>query len=207
MRNIVCYRTNTNNDNHRSFIIPRLNSSSSPCNSPRNNRTNIYNIVTDTQCQKSNIIGPEEQKDNPGTKINVSNFYALMTGDNILTIAPGASIEFPNDGVTNNTVITRISATTFNLATVGIYEIFFQVSISEAGQLVIVLNNTEISYTVVSKDTGTNQIIGMSIISTILPESILSINNVAGNSTSLTIPPVASGNNSVYANLIIKQYI
>jgi hypothetical protein len=228
MRNIVCYRTNTNNDNHRRFISPRSprSHSSSPCNSPRNNRGCIYNLVTDTQCRQcekgkdgsdgidgkdgesiTGPPGPPGTPGEPGTKINVSNFYALMKGDNSATIAPGTAIEFPNDGVSNNSIITRISASTFNLATVGIYEIFFQVSITEPGQLVIVLNGTELPYTVIGRATGTTQLVCMTIINTTLPDSILSINNVAANATALLLTSNAGGNNAVSGNLIIKQYI
>lgn len=190
MRNIICYKTNPVNDNHR-YISSNSSNSCDFRPGPR-----IYNIVNDSQCRQGE----------PGTKINVSNFYALMPGDNSATIAPGAPIEFPNDGVTNNTVITRITATRFNLATVGIYEIFFQVSISEAGQLVVVVNDTELPYTCIGRATGTTQISCMTIINTTLPDSILSINNVAANATALTVTPNAGGNNPVSANLIVKQY-
>ena len=43
---------------------------------------------------------------------------------------------------------------------VGIYEIIFQVSINEEAQLVIVVNGTELDYTVVGRARGTTQIIG-----------------------------------------------
>ena len=39
------------------------------------------------------------------------------------------------------------------------------------------MNGTELDYTVVGRATGTNQIIGISIISTNIPNSIISINN------------------------------
>jgi len=214
MRNIVCYTSHQLNNNHRRFTSPRSprSHSTSPCNSPRNNRGCIYNLVADTKSQvgakgDKGATGPEGPPGEPGTKINVSNFYALMPGDNSATITNGSPIEFPNDGVSNNTVITRISASTFNLATVGIYEIFFQVSITEPAQLVIVLNGTEIANTCVGRATGTTQIICMTIINTTLPDSILSINNVAANATALTITNFAGGNNAVSANLVIKQYI
>jgi hypothetical protein len=129
-----------------------------------------------------------------------------MPGDNSATIAPGSAIQFPNDGVSNNSIITRISASTFNLATVGIYEIFFQVSITEPGQLVIVLNNTELSYSCIGRATGTIQLVGMTIINTTLADSILSINNVAANATALLLTPNAGGNNNVSCNLLIKNY-
>jgi hypothetical protein len=47
----------------------------------------------------------------------------------------------------------------------------------------------------------------MSLISTTLPGSILSINNVTGAPSALTVTPVAGGSNPVSANIIIKQYV
>jgi hypothetical protein len=130
-----------------------------------------------------------------------------MPPNNAATIAIGAPINFNNDGPSNNSNISRISATTFNLSSIGLYEIMFQVSINEAAQLVIVINGTELDYTVVGRATGTNQITGISIISTTIPNSVLSINNPIGNTTAITITPNAGGNNAVSANLIIKKYV
>jgi len=90
-----------------------------------------------------------------------------------------------NNGPSNNTSITRLTSSTFNLAFIGIYEITFQISINEAAQLVIVINGTELNYTVVGRATGTNQIIGNSLITTTIPKSILSINNPIGSSNVL----------------------
>ena len=129
-----------------------------------------------------------------------------MPPNNAATIAIGAPINFNQDGPSNNSDITRISATTFNLASIGLYEIIFQVSINEAAQLVIVINGTELDYTVIGRATGANQLIGISIISTIIPNSILSINNPIGNASALTITPIAGGTKAVSANLIIKKY-
>ena len=130
----------------------------------------------------------------------------MMPYDNSSTIAAGSAIEFPNNGPTNNINITRISPSTFNLSAIGIYEIIFNVSITEPGQLIIVINGIEQLYTVVGRATGTSQIIGNSLVSTNIPNSILSINNPLGNSTALTITPIAGGNNTVSAHLIIKEY-
>lgn len=130
-----------------------------------------------------------------------------MPSDNIATIGAGIPVEFPNNGSTNNTSITRLTASTFNLANTGIYEITFQISITEPGQLVVVLDTVEIPYTVVGRATGTDQIIGISLITTIKDNSILSINNPSGNSTALKITPYAGGTHAVSANLIIKQFV
>ena len=108
-----------------------------------------------------------------------------MPPNNAATIAIGAPINFNQDGPSNNSDITRISSTTFNLASIGLYEIMFQVSINEAAQLVIVINGIELDYTVVGRATGTNQLIGISIISTTIPNSILSINNPNRNASSI----------------------
>lgn len=195
-------------NNNRDYTYPMCTTSYryDSYESPMNDRPRIYNFVTNSQNHKIKIceIG---QVGDPGTKINIANFYALMPGDNTATVAAGAPIEFPNDGITNNTVITRLTASVFNLALVGIYEIFFQVSVTEAGQLVMVLNGAEVPYTVVGRATGTSQLVGMSLITTTLPGSILSINNVTGAPAALTITPVAGGTNPVSANLIIKQYV
>lgn len=136
--------------------------------------------------------------------VNFSNFYALMPSDNTSTITAGASVLFPNNGIINGDIV-RINAYQFNLPTIGIYEILFQVSISEAGQLVINLNNIEISNTIFGRATGTTEIVGMALINTTIINSILSINNPVGNPTALTITPIAGGTRPVSAQLIIKQ--
>lgn len=152
------------------------------------------------------LIGTIGNTGPPGVSgiINFSNFFGLMPGDNAATVAAGIPVSFPQDGVTNG-VITRINSTQFNLPNIGVYDIFFQVSFTEPGQLVIVLNNIQDLTTVVGRATGTSQIIGMTLIKTTSINSILSINNAAGNSPALTITPLAGGTNSVSCNLVIKQ--
>jgi hypothetical protein len=129
-----------------------------------------------------------------------------MPPDNSSTIAIGEAINFNQNDPNNNTIITRLTASTFNLELVGLYEIIFQVSINEAAQLVIVVNGVELDYTVVGRATGTNQIIGDCLILTTTPNSILSINNPSENSTVLTLTPLRGGNKALSANLIIKKY-
>jgi len=172
-----------------------------------------YSSHSDNKC-KVGKRGKRGKKDNQGIQgikgisgiMNITNFYSLMPPDNSATIAIGAAINFNQDGPNNNSNITRISSSTFNLELVGIYEIIFQVSINEAAQLVIVINGTELDYTVVGRATGTNQIIGDCLILTTTPNSILSINNPIGSSTALTITPFGGGNKAISANLIIKKY-
>ena len=81
----------------------------------------------------------------------------------------------------------------------------FQVSVNEPGQLVLTLNNTELPYTVTGRATGTGQIVGISLVQTSAINSTLTVRNPAGNSTALTITPLAGGASAVSADLVITQ--
>lgn len=130
-----------------------------------------------------------------------SEFYALMPGDNTATIAAGTLINFPTNGHSNGVII-RSSANEFTLPDVGTYQVNWQVSVSEAGQLGLRLNGTLIASTVVGRATGTSQIVGNTIITTTIPNSLLGVVYPAGNTPALTITPTAGGNSAVTANLI-----
>ncbi|HVA99211.1 MAG TPA: hypothetical protein VNG53_09980 [Bacteroidia bacterium] len=139
-----------------------------------------------------------------GGVLAFAEFYAMMPNDNTATVASGASVEFPQDGPVSGT-ITRLTSNTFQLAAIGTYRVNWQVSISEAGQLDLVLNGTEIPYTVVGRATGTSQITGNCLITTTSVNSILSLNNPSGSSTALTVTPFAGGTNPVSATLVITR--
>ena len=126
-----------------------------------------------------------------------------MPGDNSETIAAGSDVKFPNDGPSFGNDITRLNFYTFNIKSIGIYQILFQVSISEAGQLCIVLNTIQQDYTVVGRATGTSQIVGICLINITLENSTLSVRNPLGEPSELTITPIAGGTNSVSAHLLI----
>jgi hypothetical protein len=128
-----------------------------------------------------------------------------MPGDNSLTIAVGDDVEFPSDGPFLGPDILRVNASRFNLVSIGTYQILFQVSISEAGQLVVTLDNIQIAYTMVGRATGTSQIVGICLIQTENSNSILTIRNPVGNPSALTVTPVAGGPNSVSAHLVITR--
>lgn len=128
-----------------------------------------------------------------------------MPLDNADTVAPGEDVSFPNDGVVFGTSITRLNDTTFNLGEIGTYQVFFQVPVSEAGQLQLALNATPISSTIVGRATGTSDIAGMSIIDTTSINSLLTVRNPDDNATVLTITPNAGGTQPVSAHLIIVR--
>ena len=134
-----------------------------------------------------------------------AEFFALMPPDNGNTVAIGTDVEFPQDGPNSSAgIIARLSATTFNLATIGIYRVSFQVPVTEAGQLILTLDGIDLDYTVVGRATGTSQIIETALIETTVENSIVTVRNPAGNLSALTISPNAGGARSASASLLIE---
>ncbi|MDZ4811053.1 MAG: hypothetical protein SGI99_00360 [Pseudomonadota bacterium] len=133
-----------------------------------------------------------------------ADFFALMFPDNAATVAPGTDVDFPQNGPQSGG-ITRLTADAFNLSAIGTYQVFFQVSITEPGQLLLTLNGADLAYTVVGRATGTSQVTGMALVQTTTINSILTVRNPAGNSTALTVTPLAGGTRLVSAHLVITR--
>ncbi|MET3683737.1 hypothetical protein ABID56_001846 [Alkalibacillus flavidus] len=150
--------------------------------------------------------GPAGPAGPAGGLLSFADFYALMPPDNAATVAPGTDVSFPQDGPTSGTDILRVNDTTFNLAETGIYQVLFQASIAEAGQLILTLNGADLEYTVVGRATGTSQIVGMALVETSVIDSLLTVRNPAGNATALTLTPLAGGTRPVSAHLVITRY-
>ena len=140
-----------------------------------------------------------------GGLLGYADFYALMPGDNAAPVAAGADVAFPQDGPNSETGITRLTADSFNLTDIGTYQILFQVSVTEAGQLMLTLDGTPLPYTVVGRATGASQIVGMAIVQTTLENSVITVRNPAESAAALTITPVAGGALPVSAHLVITQ--
>jgi hypothetical protein len=136
-----------------------------------------------------------------------ADFYALMPPNNPVPVSLGTDVQFPQDGPTSGTgVIVRTSATTFTLSAIGTYQVMFQVSVNEAGQLVLAANGTELPYTVVGRSTGASQIVGTALITTSVANTVLSVRNPAAGIVALTITPNAgNGSNPVSAHLLITR--
>lgn len=134
--------------------------------------------------------------------LDFSDFFALMPGDNAATVAADTAVLFPQNGSSSG-VITRLNSSMFLLPTIGTYLVQFQVSATEAGQLMLRLNSLPVANSVVGRATGTTQIVGLSLITTTTPDSILEVINPPGNSPALTITPVAGGTHPVSAHLVI----
>ena len=132
-----------------------------------------------------------------------ADFFALMPPDNASLVVPGTAVQFPQDGPTSGGGIARTTPSAFNLPDIGTYEVNFNVSVTEAGQLAIALNGVDLAYTVVGRATGTSQITGTSLVTTTSINSILEIRNPAGNPAALTITPLAGGTSPVSSHLSI----
>lgn len=78
----------------------------------------------------------------------------MMPPDNAATVAPGTDVSFPQDGPVSGPDIARTGPDSFNLAQIGTYQVYFQVSVTEAGQLLLTLNGADLEYTVAGRATG-----------------------------------------------------
>jgi hypothetical protein len=150
-----------------------------------------------------------------GGLIAFADFYAIMPPDNTATIAINAPVLFPRSSSNSGTIVRSggTSPSTFVLTNIGTYEVNWQVSTNEPGQLALAYGTTaSISLpnfppdqtTVVGRATGTTQIVGMSLITTIALNTQLQVINYA-SPAALTITPFAGGSQPVTAHLIIKQ--
>ena len=143
-----------------------------------------------------------------GGAVNYQDFYAMMPSDNSGTIPSFGAISFPRTTISNS-IITQNSPFAFNLPDIATYEINFQVSVTEATQLEIILNNANLPFnaTVVGRFTGNSQIVGVFLVTTTSINTSLSIIN--SGYSSITLTPWAGNTagpiSAVSAHLIIKK--
>lgn len=149
--------------------------------------------------------GPVGPQGPAGGVLGFADFYAIMPPDNAATVAPGTDVSFPQDGPNSGTGIARSGSDAFTLAEIGIYQVLFQVSVTEAGQLILTLNGEDLAYTVAGRATGTSQIVGMAIVETTAVNSVLTVRNPEGTAAALSITPLAGGTRPVSAHLVITQ--
>ena len=123
-------------------------------------------------------------------------------------------MDFPNDGPTDGTTAIRLTADTFELPAIGVYEVSWQVSVTEPGQLVLTLNGNELDgdppgelNTVAGRATGTSLITNTVLIQTTVIDSVLEIRNPTDNTVALTITPLAGGTEAASAWLVIKRLL
>ena len=122
--------------------------------------------------------------------LDFSDFYALMPLDNPAPIAAGSAVNFPQNGDTSG-IIVRATSSSFIIPTIGMYLVQFQVSVTSAAQLMLRLNGALVATAVFGRQTGSDQIIGMSLINTVVPNSVIEVINPPGNTPALIITPFA----------------
>jgi hypothetical protein len=131
-----------------------------------------------------------------------------MPGDNAATIAVGAAVLFPQNGPAGSGV-TRSSSSQFVLAAIGTYEVAWQVSVAEAGQLMLDLDAgggpALVANSVAGRATGTSEISNNVLLTTAAVNSVLRVINPPGNAAALTLTPNAGGTHAVSAWLVIKR--
>ncbi len=149
--------------------------------------------------------GPVGPQGPAGGVLGYADFYALMPPDNAAAVAPGTDVSFPQDGPNSGSGISRLGLDSFNLAQIGAYQVLFEVSVDEAGQLLLTLNGEDLEYAVFGRATGASQIVGMAIVTTTAVDSVLTVRNPAGNAAALTVTPVAGGTRAVSAHLVVTQ--
>ena len=148
--------------------------------------------------------GPIGPRGLPGGVLSYADFYALMPTDNTETIVPGADVAFPRNGVIANTNIGRINDSEFLLNASGTYLVMWNASITEAGQLVLTSNDTELPYTLVGTNDTLGELTGFTILNITTPTTI-TLRNPIANTTNVTLTPNAGGTDPVTAHLTIVQ--
>jgi hypothetical protein len=129
-----------------------------------------------------------------GSSLGFAMFYGMAPPDYAATIAVGAPIDFPRAGPTGGlTAPVRTGVGLFSFPVIGTYNVAWQASITEAGQLQLSSSATGLNLaSVASRATGTSQISNNILITTTVINEVISIVNPSGNATALTVTP-ASG--------------
>jgi hypothetical protein len=131
-----------------------------------------------------------------------------MPGDNAATVENGGDVPFPENGpAMAGSSITRAPvevSSGFILGAVGTYQVMFQVSVDEPGQLELILSGSPLAYTVVGRATGTSQIVGMALVQNTVAGASLTVSN-PGQNSALTLTPFAGGTEPVSAHLVITR--
>jgi hypothetical protein len=148
-------------------------------------------------------------------------FYGLTAGTGNLsptdypaTVAvktvPGSGrFSFPRNGPTAG--IVRIDNTSFTLPSMGTYEVFFSIQVTEVGQVQLELDGVDLPETLVANmnpTAGGHLINGSFFITTTGLNSILAVVNPSGNAAALTITPAdGASTHAISQILTIKKIL
>lgn len=144
----------------------------------------------------------------PTAVTNIVNFYGTVT--TTFTVAPGAAVQFPSAGPVQGSGIYQTSLSSFRLGSVGTYMVQFSVPVHNAGQLGVAIAVDDVlqvqDATVVGRDLGDTAISGVCLITTTLPDQVLSIVNPSTVSD-LIVDTATSGGSGANFQLIITQLV
>jgi hypothetical protein len=134
----------------------------------------------------------------PVNGLELAEFYGMSNVDYAATIAIGAPVPFPQNGVSTGGIVRNSgSPTDFLLQDIGIYLISFIGSFNEAGQLTLWLDpNTGTFNRVINstagRATGANQIVGNILLQITAASSKIRIVNDS-SPAALTVTPLPGG--------------
>lgn len=130
--------------------------------------------------------------------------YAVMPPDNGTTVAVGSDVSFNRIAATSASDIVPLTASSFTLGPIGVYQIMFNVGFDGSGQLILTVNNVPQAQTVVGKLT-TGYCSGSFIIATTVVNSVVTVRNPTGNPSALTISASLGGTKPASAHLMITR--
>jgi hypothetical protein len=149
---------------------------------------------------------------------NSAMFYGLTAGtgnstttDYATTVAVKTSVgtgrvPFPRAGPNSGIASSTTSSGAFLIPAVGTYRVDFSVGATGGNQLQLELNGVDQFATVVGDNTSPNRTNGVSLITTVVPNSILAVINPAGNSPAFSITPANGATTHAEAQtLVITQ--
>jgi hypothetical protein len=139
----------------------------------------------------------------PAGTLEMADFYGTVASGGIVA---GHAVPFAQNGPASGNII-RISDTSFQLGTVGIYEVMMQIPVQNTGQVVVALNNVELPYTVAGESNGSNNvsIVQKVFVQTTIPNSLLEIRFPAANTGTMKVVNTGGGNAAITAHLVIVR--
>lgn len=178
------------------------------CNSCNSN----YDIKCDSCCGSTKICPPGPVGPSGSTGATGPSGLAGDTGSIDPTGATGSTGSTGATSVTGSATGALSFADFFafmppdNAATVAPgTDVSFPQDGPTSGLTITLTGPSIFNLSVVGRATGTSQIVGIALVTTTLVNSLLTVRNPTGNSTALTITPLAGGTRSVSAHLSIIQ--
>lgn len=132
-------------------------------------------------------------------------FFGMSTDEEYAApFAPGAAIPFPSNGPTVGAdAPTRLTDTTFRINVAGTYEVSYQGSFDEAGQLALAVGGLPVANTRAGRASVTDQI-SNTVLMTLADLAVLSLVNDL-SAGGLTVTPTPGGSNPGSVVLVIRR--